>query len=130
MIPRILLLLTLAACGPHYPHVPDPQNPVLTGAPKAEEPEGECWSGPDTARIRLVCEAALTPSFVTQLQRALAARGLFDGVADGRMGPKTREAVRAYQATFGRDDPALAWNAAEALGLVAIAAAPRPDPET
>ncbi len=69
MIPRFILLLTLAGCA-GYPAVPEPANPVLTGTPKGAEPEGQCFAGPDTARIRILCEAELTPELRTELQRA------------------------------------------------------------
>lgn len=123
MFPRIILLLTLAGCV-GYPDVPDPSNPLLTGTPQGTEPEGQCFAGPDTARIRILCEADQTPELRMELQRALAARGLFTGTADGKDGPATRDAVRRYQALFGRDDPQLTWPAAEALGLVAIDVSP------
>lgn len=118
---RLALVLLLAGCS-SYPHVPQPQNPVLTGAPRGEEPEGQCFDGPDRARIRILCDADLTPARVTELQRALAARNLFTGPANGKNGPTTQEAVRQYQALFGRDDPRLTWSAAESLGIVESAA--------
>lgn len=118
---RLALVLLLAGCS-SYPHVPDPQNPVLTGRARTPEPEGQCFDGPERARIRILCDADLTPARVTELQRALAARDLYAGPVNGKNSPATREAVRRYQALFGRDDPQLTWPAAEALGIVEIAA--------
>lgn len=120
---RFAVILLLAGCAGH-PYVPDPRNPDLSGAPATEEPEDQCFAGPETARIRILCDQDLTAERLTELQRALAARDLYDGPADGRNGPATREAVRKYQAIFGRDDPQLTWAAAEALGLVAVEVAP------
>lgn len=122
----LVLVLLLAGCS-SYPRVPEPQNPVLTGTARTGEPVGQCFDGPPRARIRVLCAADLTPARVTELQRALAARGLFEGPANGRNGPATGEAVRKYQARFGRNDPRLTWPAAEALGIVEIAPSVRTD---
>jgi membrane-bound lytic murein transglycosylase B len=39
-----------------------------------------------------------------ELQRLLKAKGFYDGEVDGRTGPKTREAIRAYQKRAGLDE--------------------------
>lgn len=109
-------LLLLAACG--FPHVDDPVNPNLAGAAKGVEAEGECWTGPDTARIRTLCDGDLTEDRIATLQRALAARAMYDGPVDGRMGEATRTAVAAYQTLFGRDTDDLTVPAAQALGVI------------
>lgn len=116
---RFVLVLLLAGCA-GYPSVPDPANPDLSGAPKGTEPDGQCFAGPDTARIRILCDSDLTAGRVTELQRALAARGMYTAPVDGKDGPALRKAVQRYQAAFGRDDPQITWAAAEALGVVAI----------
>jgi membrane-bound lytic murein transglycosylase B len=48
-----------------------------------------------------VGERVLDRHEVSEVQRRLAARGLYDGVADGRLGAKTRAAVRRFQAQRG-----------------------------
>ena len=50
-----------------------------------------------TERVEVICEANAVPDFIRSLQRALEARGFYDGPIDGISGPKTREAVKAYQ---------------------------------
>jgi hypothetical protein len=67
------------------------------------------------------CEEVLTPEFVATLQRALAARGFYQGAADGILTDATRAAVGAYQrAEAGLDSGVLSLDAARALGLVAV----------
>ncbi|MCJ8138886.1 peptidoglycan-binding domain-containing protein [Falsirhodobacter halotolerans] len=119
MTPRLLsILLTalLAGCG--FPHVDDPTNLNLAGAPKGVEAEGECWIGPDIARLQTLCGGDLTPDRVATLQRALAARQMYDGPVDGGMGAATRAAIARYQAVFGRDTGDLTIPAAKALGVI------------
>lgn len=72
------------------------------------------------------CDEVLTPEFVTSLQRALAARGLYRGAETGQMDRTTRAAIRRYQASEGPDSGILSLAAARRLGLVAMA--PETDP--
>jgi len=65
-----------------------------------------------------VCEVDLTPEFISSVQRALAARGQFFGVIDGRIGPETETAIRAFQRARGLDSPILSVDAARQMGLV------------
>ncbi len=73
------------------------------------------------------CDAALTPSFVASLQRALQARGLYRGNVDGQMDGRTRAAVRRYQKPQGLDSGILSLAAARQLGLVALDREPAED---
>lgn len=50
-----------------------------------------------TERVEVVCEARTIPDFVRSMQRALRARGLYDGEIDGKVGPATRAAVKEFQ---------------------------------
>lgn len=58
--------------------------------------------------------------FVAQVQRALAARGLYDGPAHGRYDQPTRAAVAAFQADTGPESVWLSLESARRLGLVAL----------
>jgi len=66
------------------------------------------------------CDRDLTPEFVASVQRALAARGLYRGSANGEMDRATQTAVRRYQKPQGLDSGLLSLAAARQLGLVAI----------
>ena len=55
--------------------------------------------------------------FITNLQRALIARGHYTGTADGVMNRATVRAVRAYQQPQGLDSGVLSLAAARQLGL-------------
>lgn len=63
------------------------------------------------------CQAETDPEFITSLQRALAARGLYRGTPTGVMDRRTRRAVRDYQAPQGLDSAVLSLAAAQQLGL-------------
>ncbi|WP_322867025.1 peptidoglycan-binding domain-containing protein [Aquicoccus sp. G2-2] len=67
------------------------------------------------------CERQLTPDFIASLQRALQARGYYSGPSSGEVTPRTRRAVRRYQAAQGLDSAILSLAAARKLGLVAVA---------
>lgn len=66
------------------------------------------------------CQEDYTPDIITSLQRALKARGLYDGSLSGQMDARTRRAIRAYQAPRGLDSSVLSLAAARNLGLVAF----------
>lgn len=68
--------------------------------------------------FRTPCAHEITPTMVETLQRALAARGIYDGATTGRMDRATRRAVRAYQRPQGLDSGLLSLTAARQLGLV------------
>lgn len=54
---------------------------------------------------------------IKQLQRELAARGLYQGGVDGIVGPKTRAALRNFQVQQGIATNGLNQETADALGL-------------
>ncbi|MEM6303546.1 MAG: peptidoglycan-binding domain-containing protein [Pseudomonadota bacterium] len=67
------------------------------------------------------CPETLTPEFVASLQRALIARQLFAGEANGVFDVSTRTAVRAYQVSIGGpDSPVMSIETARSLGLIAV----------
>ncbi|MBY4892962.1 peptidoglycan-binding protein [Rhodobacteraceae bacterium N5(2021)] len=55
--------------------------------------------------------------YITNLQRALSARGHYDGPATGTMNRATVRAIRAYQQPQGLDSGVLSLAAARQLGL-------------
>ncbi|MEO0379743.1 MAG: peptidoglycan-binding domain-containing protein [Pseudomonadota bacterium] len=67
------------------------------------------------------CAAALTPEFVSSLQRALSARGYHRGPITGEMDKATEAAIQRYQRDEGLDSKTLSMAAARKLGLIAIA---------
>jgi hypothetical protein len=66
------------------------------------------------------CPDVQTPEFVSSVQRALAARGLYRGAITGEMDSPTRAAIRKYQKAQGLDSGILSTAAARKLGLIAI----------
>lgn len=68
--------------------------------------------------FQIPCEIQVRdPDFVTSLQRALQARGLYHGPINGEMTRRTERAVRDFQAPQGLDSPILSLVAARQLGL-------------
>ena len=68
---------------------------VLAPAPAAAARVGPGESGLDLPR------AVVASDLIVRIQRALAAIGLYQGRADGIMGPETEAAIRAYQRMSG-----------------------------
>ncbi len=67
------------------------------------------------------CPEVLTPEFIASVQRALVARGLYAGDANGVFDVSTRTAVRNYQISIGGpDSPVMAIETARSLGLIAV----------
>lgn len=78
------------------------------------EPRGENWFQiPCALRDR-------DPDFIMQIQRALQARGFYDGDINGFYDVPTRTAVRAFQDQRGLESGTLSTESAIALGLVAV----------
>lgn len=66
------------------------------------------------------CADALTDEFISSLQRALAARNVYNGPVTGEMSMRTRAALRRFQAPDGFDSDILTIATARKLGLVAV----------
>jgi len=66
------------------------------------------------------CDDVLTGEFIASLQRALAARGTYDGSITGTMDAATRSAVRRFQEPDGIESGEVSMATARKLGLVAI----------
>ncbi|MEL6563194.1 MAG: peptidoglycan-binding domain-containing protein [Pseudomonadota bacterium] len=77
------------------------------------QPRRENW-------FEIPCAAVLTPDFVASLQRALQARGYYNGPATGEIDLRTRQAIHRYQRSEGFDNPTLTVAAARKLGLIAV----------
>jgi hypothetical protein len=66
------------------------------------------------------CAEALTAEFNASLQRALAARGYYDGDVNGEMDTATRAAIQSFQRLDGLDSGVLSLATARKLGLIAV----------
>ncbi|MEM6579200.1 MAG: peptidoglycan-binding domain-containing protein [Pseudomonadota bacterium] len=66
------------------------------------------------------CAEMLTPDFVANLQRALAARGFYSGSITGDLDAPTRAAISAYQSKGGLASDTLSLNGARQLGLLPV----------
>ncbi len=73
-----------------------------------------------TQRFETVCPPTYTIAFVTSLQRALQARGVFTGAVNGFLDGPTSSAVQIFQERRGVNSPVLSIETARALGLVSI----------
>lgn len=70
--------------------------------------------------FEIPCADDLTPDFARSVQRALAARDLYDGPVNGKIDTPTRAAIRRFQKPGGLDSGILSIAAARKLGLVAV----------
>ena len=66
------------------------------------------------------CAADKVPDFTASLQRALKARGIYQGVITGKNDAATRNALQAYQTPRGLASATLSISAGRALGLVKV----------
>jgi rare lipoprotein A len=65
-------------------------------------PHGSATSQPRSQReLPTAQEPGLTPDEIKQAQESLKTEGFHPGSIDGRLGPRTRRAIRAYQAREG-----------------------------
>ncbi|MEP4036139.1 peptidoglycan-binding domain-containing protein [Pseudophaeobacter sp.] len=78
------------------------------------QPRRDTW-------LETPCPEQMTPEFIASLQRALAARGFYRGIATGQIDRATRLAIRRYQKETGQDSSTLSLDTARQLGLIAIA---------
>ncbi len=70
------------------------------------------------------CPPSFTVEFVSSLQRALIARGLYTGPVNGAMDSSTRAAILMVQREAGLQSDILSIETARALGLVVAAGLP------
>jgi hypothetical protein len=74
--------------------------------------------------FEIPCPPAFTVELVSTLQRALLARGLYDGEISGDLDAPTRRAVLAVQTARGLPSDVLSMETARSLGIVAVARTP------
>lgn len=74
--------------------------------------------------FEIPCPPAFTIEFVSTLQRALQARGLYAGAVNGNMDATTRRAVLAVQTAEGLPSDVLSIDTARELGIVAVPRSP------
>ncbi|WP_422077985.1 peptidoglycan-binding domain-containing protein [Vannielia sp.] len=67
--------------------------------------------------FEIPCPAELTPDYISSVQRALAARGHYQGPVTGQLDTRTRRAIRRFQQPQGLDSDTLSLAAARTLGL-------------
>lgn len=77
---------------------------------KIIEPRKDQW-------FETLCAEDMTPDFIASLQRALAARGHYQGPVNGVMTAATSRAIRVFQKPQGLDSAVLSLAAARQLGL-------------
>lgn len=113
--PALMAAVFLSACAPRAPETVTKLDLVA--------PEGACWKDerlPDGSprRYQVPCPEVVTAEFIASVQRALAARNLYQGPISGQQNEATAEAVRTYQATLGIWSSALSVEAGRKLGLL------------
>lgn len=74
--------------------------------------------------FEIPCPPAFTIEFVSTLQRALQARGLYSGAINGNMDSATRRAVLSVQTAAGLPSDVLSIVTARELGIVAVPRTP------
>ncbi len=99
----------------------DESGKVLTPAVTSTETRQEIVEERQELWFETPCPDSFTPDTVASLQRALGARGVYDGEITGSLDSATRSAIRRYQQPQGLDSAVLSLTAARQLGLVAIA---------
>lgn len=77
------------------------------------QPRRETW-------YEIICDADVTPEFISSVQRALEARGFYRGPITGALDARTRSAIGRFQQSEGLDSKALSIAAARKLGLITV----------
>lgn len=127
-------LLALGVSAPVFADTVDAMRARAEPVSLRISPEGtrQCWarysanSGQarngmiEEVAFRVPCPEKMTGDFMASLQRALAARGYFDGEITARADPATRSAVHSFQRANGFNSPVLTLETAQRLGLIPI----------
>ena len=77
-------------------------------------------AGQEPVRFETPCPPLWTAEFVSSLQRALKARGIYNGEVSGMLDTVTHDAIRVYQMTHGLNSDVLSTDHARALRLVEV----------
>lgn len=129
-----VLALSLALPGPAIAQQVETSRALITPAQidLVQSEARKCWARYGTnggqprngviteTAFRVPCPEQMTPELIATLQRALQARGQYDGPITGRADPKTRAALQAFQRASGFDSPILTLDTAQRLGLLPI----------
>jgi len=98
---------------------------TLASLPVYREESRQQIVTPRTDRwFEIPCPPDFTVEFVSTLQRALSARGLYSGPITGNMDAATRRAVLAVQTAAGLPSDVLSIETARELGIVAVPRTP------
>ena len=82
-------------------------------------PAGTCWAqGSEGIVFETPCGYEMTSGFISSVQRALEARGGYDGAITGKLDGETRAALEAWQGARGTATPVLMMRTALQFGLV------------
>jgi len=114
------VLETVTAQVLESPAITGPDGAVVAPATFRSEIRQQIVRERQEVVFETLCPPDYTAEFVATLQRALAARGLFDGAATGVMDMRTGRAVQAFQRDGGPDSPLLSIDAARRLGIVTL----------
>lgn len=114
------VLETVTAQVLETPAITGPDGAVVAPATYRSEIRQQIVRERQEVVFETLCPPDYTAEFVATLQRALAARGLFDGASTGVMDLRTGRAVQAFQRYGGPDSPLLSIAAARRLGIVAL----------
>ena len=74
-------------------------------------------------RFETICPQNYTAEFVTTLQWALKARGIYAGAINGTLDAKTGAEIQKFQRRSGPDTQLLAIETARTLGIAALSRA-------
>ena len=97
-----------------------PEGNIIAPAKYETVTEARIVDGRESIYFETPCPPRWTPEFIASIQRALSARGLYDGPASGTLDAATRRAIRSYQIDNGLNSAILSTESARKLGLVEI----------
>lgn len=102
------------------PAILNPDGSLLAPAIYATETQQQIVKPRQEHVFETLCTEEITPEFVSSLQRALQARGRYQGPITGEIDAATETALRLFQRDQGLETGLLTLATARALGLAAI----------